>query len=111
SGKNGDVKVLDVAKRTTLHTITKAHNRRIVGCLVSPDGKRFATVGYDNMVKLFDVATGKELRQWDSHMSAQDRGTLVTNLAFTPDSRYLVTANENTSLFVLDLPQAVNRSS
>jgi len=101
---NGDVKVLDVAKRTALHTIAKVHARRVVACLVSPDGKRFATVGQDNTVKLFDVASGKELRQWDLHMPAQDRGTFVANVAFTPDNRYLVTANANTSLFVLELP-------
>jgi WD40 repeat protein len=104
AGDQGDVKILDVAKRTAIHTISNAHTRKIVACLVSPDGKRFATVGQDNAIKLFDIAGGPELRRWDLHVAVQDRGTFVVNLAFTPDNRYLVTANANTSLFVLELP-------
>jgi WD40 repeat protein len=102
SSEAGDIKILDVAKRTTLHTIAKAHTRAISVCLVSPDGKRFATAGQDNVIKVFDVATAKLLREW--HTQANGRSALVTNMTFTPDSRQLVTANANTTLFVLDLP-------
>lgn len=103
TSEKGDIKILDVGKRTVLHTLAKAHERRITACLVSPDGKRFATVGQDNVVKLFDMK-GEALRQWDTRMPVQDRGVFVYSIAFTPDNRELVTANSNTTLFVLELP-------
>jgi WD40 repeat protein len=97
----GEVKIAEVAKRNVRQTFT-AHATRIVGCLVSPDGKRFVTVGADNAIKCWDIESGKELRQWV--MGSPGGGGLVANVAFTPDSRQLVTANADTTLFVLDLP-------
>jgi WD40 repeat protein len=64
---------------------------------MSPDGARFATAGHDNQVKLWETATGKELRHWDL-------GVLVYHLAFSPEGRRLATANSSTTVYVLDLP-------
>ena len=69
-------------------------------CQTSPDGKRLATYGEDNIVKVWDME-GKELRRWDL---GRNQGTFVINFAFTPDGRQLVTANKNTTVYVLDLP-------
>jgi WD40 repeat protein len=99
----GDVKVLRSAKRETVHTL-KAHAQAVTACAVSSDGKRFATAGNDNVVKLWDTASGKELRRWDLHLPVQERGGLVAALAFTADGRGLITANANTTLYVLELP-------
>ena len=35
---------------------------------MSPDGKRFATAGQDNVIKLWDLQTGKDVRTWDLKM-------------------------------------------
>ena len=35
---------------------------------------------------------------------AQEHALFVMSLAFTPDGRQLVTANGNSSLYILDLP-------
>jgi WD40 repeat protein len=100
----GEVKVCDVAKKEVIHNI-KAHHGQAVTCsVVSPDTRRFATAGNDNSVILFDLATGKELRHWEMHLPVQDRGGFVSALAFTPDGHSLVTANANTTLYVLELP-------
>jgi WD40 repeat protein len=100
---SGDIKIADVAGRKVLHTL-KGHKQRIGVCIVSPDGKRCATAGFDNVVKLWDLANGKELRSWDMHMLIQERGGFIMNMAFTPDNRQLVTANANSTVYVLDLP-------
>jgi WD40 repeat protein len=97
----GEISICDVATRKVLHSV-KGHSRKIAVCMTSPDGKRFATAGYDNVVKLWEVDTGKELRSWDMHMPERD--AFVINMTFTPDSRRLVTANANTTLYVLELP-------
>jgi WD40 repeat protein len=99
----GEVKICNVAKREVLRTI-KAHASRVWSCQVSADGTRFATLGNDNIIKLWDVNSGQELRSWNMHMPAQDRPVVAYSIAFSPDGKQLVTGNANTTLFVLDLP-------
>ncbi len=100
----GEVKIADIAKREVRRTLTAHKDVTIRCCLVSPDGKRFVTVGYDNVVKCWDLESGKELRQWVMGAWAERGQPLVSNITFTPDSRQLVTANADTTLLVLDLP-------
>lgn len=94
----GDVKICLIEKKETLRHL-KAHTARVIACQVSPDGKRFATVGLNNVVKVHDLETGEELRVWNMGGGAQ-----VVSIAFSPDGRNLVTGNANTTLFVLELP-------
>lgn len=101
----GDIKICDVEKRKILHTITKGHDGDIRVCVISPNGKMVATTSRDNLVKLWDIATGKELRQWDFQVPAQESRSFIQHLAFTPDSGNLVTANANTTMYVLELPK------
>lgn len=103
TSEKGQMKILKLAGRQTLQDV-KAHAGHINACLVSPDGKRVATAGADNQLKLWDVASGKELRRWSMQESPGLRRGLVVNVAFSPDSKQLVTGNANTTLFVLDLP-------
>jgi WD40 repeat protein len=98
----GEVKIADVTKRTVRQTIA-AHPARIVGCLVSPDGKRFVTVGADNVVKCWDLDGGKELRQWVMG-PPNPRLDRSVSMVFTPDGRQLVLTNPDTTIFVLELP-------
>jgi len=97
AGKNGDCKVWDLARRLTPLRRIQAHDGRITGLAVSPDGSRFATTAADNRVKLWATATGRRLRQWDV-------GVAVRSMAFAPDGKHLATANANTTLYLLDLP-------
>jgi WD40 repeat protein len=53
----------------------------------SPDGKLLAWFGVDNIIGLCDVASGKELRRWDSLQQGNDA------LRFSPDCQSLVSAN------------------
>ena len=71
---------------------------------VSPDGKRCITAGLDNVIKLWDAASGRELRSWTMPPLVQERGGFVKQMTFTPDGRFVVTANANTTLFLLELP-------
>ncbi|MBI3409423.1 MAG: hypothetical protein HY040_13865 [Planctomycetes bacterium] len=93
----GDVKICVPAKKETLKTF-KAHDAKIVAVQISPDGKRFTTVGSNNAIKLWDIVTASELRQWNLG------STTVSSIAFSPDSRQMVIGNANTTLYVLDLP-------
>jgi WD40 repeat protein len=95
----GEIKIGKVQGREVLKSF-KGHEGRILACIISPDGKMFATVGADNVVKAWDLA-GKELRRWDL---GRHQGMFVISLAFSSDSKQIVTANANTTVYVLDLP-------
>ena len=79
-----------------------AHTGRVTFLAVSADGRRLASAGVDNTVKLWEVESGKELRRW-TLPAISERG-FVSQMTFTTDGRFLVTANANSTLFVLELP-------
>ncbi len=95
----GEIKIAKVQGREVLKTF-KGHDNKILACMISPDGKKFATVGSDNVIKAWDM-DGKELRRWDL---GKHQGMFLVNLAFSNDSKQIVTANANTTVYVLDLP-------
>ena len=63
----------------------------------SPAGSRFATIADNNEVKIWDTESGEELRSWSLP-------TPVRNVAFSADGKKLITANGDTTLYVLNLP-------
>jgi WD40 repeat protein len=72
---------------------------------MSADGSRFATTGHENSVKVWDTATGQEVRGWNFHIPVSSgRNALVRNMAFAPDNKHVITANANTTLYLLELP-------
>lgn len=95
----GEIKIAKIQGREVLKTI-QAHKTGVGAVIMSPDGKRFATIGTDNVVKAWSI-DGTELRSFDM---GRHHGLFVINFAFSPDGKQLVTANANTTVYVLDLP-------
>jgi WD40 repeat protein len=77
--------------------VVPAHKDLILDLAFSPDGKSLATCGYDRLIKLWDVASGKELRVLKDHSDA------VYGLAFSPDGRLLASAAADRAVKVWDL--------
>ena len=101
TSEQGDIKIATVDGRK-IEKEFKGHADKINGCIVSPDGKRFATWDVTNTIKLWDLTSGEELRHWD--LGDVDRSNSVLCFAFSPDGKNLATGNSNTTIFLLDLP-------
>jgi hypothetical protein len=76
----------------------QGHTQPIRRLSVSPDGRRLLTAGLDNTIRLWDVATGKELRQWPGHS-----GEAVMSVAFLPDGRRALSAGRDKLIRLWDL--------
>jgi WD40 repeat protein len=79
-------------------TLRLRHQGRVTGVAMSPDGKRVASVGYDGTTRLWDVATGQEVRKF---VSAQ--GGVPLAVAFSPDGKTLVVSIRETFRWFLRL--------
>jgi WD40 repeat protein len=102
-GENGKVLIVDPGIGTVRKTLA-GHQFKVTVVAVSPDASRIVTAGLDNVVKLWDASGGKELRSWRMPPLVQERGGFVSQMTFTPDGRFVATANANTTLFLLELP-------
>jgi WD40 repeat protein len=101
TSEKGDITIAQVEGRK-IEKEFKGHADKINGCIVSPDGKRFATWDASNVVKLWDLTSGEELRHWD--LGSVDRSNSVLSFAFSPDGRNMAIGNSNTTIFLLEVP-------
>jgi WD40 repeat protein len=92
--RDGSVYLWDVASGKKLHALLghcdadpeKGPNMTRYGLAFSPDGKVLASFGSDQNIRLWHVASGKELQRWSCR--------LATALAFSPDGKLLASGGE-----------------
>ncbi len=77
--------------------VLPAHQDLLYDLAFRPDSQMLATCGYDRLIKLWDVASGKELRVLKDHSDA------VYGLAFSPDGRLLASAAADRAVKVWDV--------
>lgn len=72
------------------------HKNGVFNVAFSPDGKYLATASKDHLVKLWDAATGNEMRTYRGHTGA------VYSVCFSPDGKRLASASEDRSIRIWD---------
>ena len=78
-----------------VRTLT-GHTRSVNGVAFSPDGKLLAAGSGDNMVMLWDAASGKEVRTLAATSS-------VGSVAFSPDGKLLAAGSGDNTLILWDV--------
>jgi WD40 repeat protein len=101
SGRFGEVKIWDVdGKALKLVSTIQGHTDTILAVAFSPDGATIASAGYDRLVKIWDVATGKLVTTLKEHQDA------VYAVAFMPGGRQIVSAAGDRTLKIWDVSTA-----
>jgi len=78
----------------------KAHDDEIVGMTFSPDGRRLATIGADEIVKVWDLPTLEKPRKFRTvHL---DQARMLRRASFSPDGRLFAYGAGN-AVMVFDL--------
>ena len=78
-----------------------AHADAVYAVAFSPDGKRFASAGYDRVIHVFD-ATGIPGGKAELRRTLKDRSDTVYGLAFHPDGKLLASASADRAVKVWD---------
>jgi hypothetical protein len=75
----------------------QGHAGQVLAIAFSPDGKRALSGAADNTARLWDVATGREIRPLEGHTGE------VLGVAFSPDGRRALTGSSDRTVRLWDL--------
>src|SRR5260370_39120777 len=64
--------------------VLKGHTEAVYGIAFTPDGKQLVTASFDKTLKVWDAATGKELKSFGGPQGHQG---LVLSVAVSPDGQ------------------------
>jgi WD40 repeat protein len=101
SGAAGQVRLYTIApggqpKPKPCHVLL-GHADIVQDLAFSPDGTLLATCGYDRLVKLWEVSSGKEVHTFKEHSDS------VYGVAFSPNGRHLASVSADRAVKIWDV--------
>ena len=95
--RSGDIIFFDAASGKVTQTWKEKHSDTVLCLDFSPDGKQLASGAADKIVRVTEVATGKQLNLLEGHTHH------VTSVAFRSDGRVLATAGAEGTVVTWDM--------
>ncbi len=87
-----------LAQSQQLETVVqRGHNAAIKAVTYSKDGKYLFTGSRDKTIKLWEIATGRELRSFYGH------GSTINDLAVSPDGRHILSSSADKTAKLWDI--------
>jgi WD40 repeat protein len=100
-GKSGEIRLYGIQPsglpELQPRQVLTGHKDLVYALAFSPDGKTVASSGYDRTIKLFEVATGREI------MTLRDHSDTVYGLATSPDGKMLASGSADRAVKVWDV--------
>lgn len=94
--RSGELKIWNVSDRRLALDLPEAHSDTIFGLEFSPDGKYLASCGADKFVRVFEVATGQQVRSFEGHTHH------VLDVAWRADGKVLASCGADSALKLWD---------
>jgi WD40 repeat protein/serine/threonine protein kinase len=112
---DGQLFIKSTPEKTSLVDVTTGEEKTVLQSrdntlrrgVFSFDGKMVAAAGRDNLVKVWDVATGKQLHKFDGHLHSYY--TSVHSLAFSHDGKLLASGGDDHRTRIWDLTTGTER--
>lgn len=103
-GYDGQLIWWDAEQRTKIRAVN-AHQKWIRRVTAAPDGKTFASVADDMVCRLWDVESGKMLREMRGHKEKTPHHfpSMLYAVAFSPDGKQVATADKVGHMVVWDV--------
>jgi WD40 repeat protein len=73
------------------------HTSSVSSVAFSPDGKQILSGSWDSTIRLWDVATGREIRTFSGHTSS------VISVAFSPDGKQILSGSTDSTIRLWDV--------
>jgi WD40 repeat protein len=91
-GTNGKVWLLDPATGKKTRELTPAHVYGVTDLVFHPDGKHLASAGRDTVVRLWNSADGKMVKELSKSRGGQFKDWIHA-VSFSPDGRWMAAAD------------------
>ncbi|MBC7318837.1 PD40 domain-containing protein [Candidatus Bipolaricaulota bacterium] len=86
-----------------LAALLTGHTEPVLSVAFSPDGSLLASGSWDGTIKLWNVATGEELRTLTGHTG------YVYSVAFSPDGKILASGSDDGTVLLWDVEAVLGR--
>ncbi|MHC5598126.1 MAG: protein kinase domain-containing protein [Nostoc sp.] len=100
SGKNeallGEALKITLGKVSLVNTL-QGHENSVLSVAISPDGKTIASSGDNGTIKLWNLATGKQISSLNGHSQQ------VNVVVISPDGKLLVSASDDNTIKIWNL--------
>ncbi len=103
SGPEGKVYLVDPATGKKVRELTPGHLYGATDLAFHPDGKHLASCGRDTLVRIWDLATGKLVKELSKSRGGQFKDWIHA-VSFSPDGHWLAAADMAGAVQVWSLP-------